>query len=117
MIGLMSLKKFMFIKPINKVAILLFVIIINFNQKASNFNDDSIVPVKVNKYRIHFWYISKDQPIHKGSYIKYVGGRGRQRLFVEVMKYFTHIFMGHEIFFKIFDGPHNFFLCFILVVS
>ena len=25
--------------------------------------------------------------------------------FCGVMKYFTYILMGHEIFFKIFDGP------------
>ena len=28
-----------------------------------------------------------------------------------VMKYFRHILMGNEIFFKIFDGPRNIFLC------
>ena len=27
------------------------------------------------------------------------------------MKYFRHILMGHEIFFKTFDGPQNVFLC------
>ena len=43
----------------------------------------------------------------KGQYIKYVGGgRGGGRIvFVGVMKYFRHILMDHEIFFKIFDGP------------
>ena len=29
---------------------------------------------------------------------------------MEVMKYFRHILIGHEIFFKIFDGPQNIFL-------
>ena len=33
-----------------------------------------------------------------------------------VMKYFKHILMGHEIFFKIFDGPRNIFLCSIFVI-
>ena len=27
--------------------------------------------------------------------------------FCGVMKYFRHILIGHEIFFKIFDGPQN----------
>ena len=48
---------------------------------------------------------SKKQVIFsfKGPYIKYVRGEGR--VFVGAMKYFRHILMGHEIFFKIFDGP------------
>ena len=33
-----------------------------------------------------------------------------------VMKYFRHILMDHEIFFKIFDGPQNIFLCSIFYV-
>ena len=33
-----------------------------------------------------------------------------------VMKYFRHILMGHEIFFKIFDGPRNIFLCSIFII-
>ena len=35
-----------------------------------------------------------------------------------VMKYFRHILMGHEIFFKIFDRPQNIFLCsnFIILI-
>ena len=33
-----------------------------------------------------------------------------------VMKYFRHVLMGHEIFFKIFDGPENIFLCSIFVI-
>ena len=32
------------------------------------------------------------------------------------MKYLTHILMGHEIFFKIFDGPRNIFLCSIFMI-
>ena len=36
--------------------------------------------------------------------------------FVGVMKYFRHILMGHEIFFKIFDGPQNIFLCSIFII-
>ena len=41
----------------------------------------------------------------KGPYIKYVGG-GRV---YGVMKYFRHILMGHEIFFKNFNGKQNIF--------
>ena len=55
---------------------------------------------------------------YRGPYIKYVpdgggrgGGAGRQRDFVGVMEYFRHMLVGHEIFFKIFDGPQNIFLC------
>ena len=33
-----------------------------------------------------------------------------------VIKYFRHILIGHEIFFKIFDGPQNIFLCSIFVI-
>ena len=32
------------------------------------------------------------------------------------MKYSRHIFMGYEIFFKIFDGPRNIFLCSIFMI-
>ena len=32
-------------------------------QKAMNFNDVSIVSIKGNDYRIHFWYMSKDDAI------------------------------------------------------
>ena len=35
---------------------------------------------------------------------------------VRVMKYFSHILIGHEIFFKIFDGPQNIFLRSIFVI-
>ena len=33
-------------------------------QKAMRFNDVAIVSVKRNDYRIHFWYISKDDAIN-----------------------------------------------------
>ena len=33
-------------------------------QKAINFNDVAIVYVKGNAYRIHFWYMSKDDAIN-----------------------------------------------------
>ena len=33
-------------------------------QKAVSFNDITIVYVKNNAYRIHFWYISKDDAIN-----------------------------------------------------
>ena len=32
------------------------------------------------------------------------------------MKYLRHILMGHEMFFKIFDGPRNIFLCSIFII-
>ena len=32
-------------------------------QKAMNFNDVALVSIKGNDYRIHFWYISKDDAI------------------------------------------------------
>ena len=41
---------------------------------------------------------------------------GRPEGFVGVMKYFRHIFMGHEIFFKIFDGPQNIFSCSVFAI-
>ena len=34
-----------------------------------------------------------------------------------LMKYFRHVFMGHEIFFKIFNGPRNIFVCSIFIIS
>ena len=33
-------------------------------QKAMNFNVAAIVSIKGNEYRIHFWYISKDDAIN-----------------------------------------------------
>ena len=33
-------------------------------QKAMNFNDVAIVSVKGSDYRIHFWYMSKSDPIN-----------------------------------------------------
>ena len=35
----------------------------NFIQKAMNFNDIAIVSVKGNDYKIHFWYMSKNDAI------------------------------------------------------
>ena len=35
----------------------------NLMQKAMNFNDAAIVSIKGNGYRIHFWYLSKDEAI------------------------------------------------------
>ena len=32
-------------------------------QKAMNFNDVAIVFIKGSDYRIHFWYMTKDDPI------------------------------------------------------
>ena len=33
-------------------------------QKAMNFNDVAIVSIKENDYRIHFWYMSKNNAIN-----------------------------------------------------
>ena len=33
-------------------------------QKAIHFNDVAIVSIKGNEYRIHFWYMSKDDAIN-----------------------------------------------------
>ena len=41
---------------------------------------------------------------------------GGVTIFVGAMKYFRHKLMGHEIFFKVFDGPQNIFLCSIFVL-
>ena len=35
-----------------------------FNEKAMSFNNIAIVYVKRNACRIHFWYMSKDDPIN-----------------------------------------------------
>ena len=32
-------------------------------QKIMNFNDVTIVSIKGNDYRIHFWYMSKDEAV------------------------------------------------------
>ena len=32
-------------------------------QKAMNFNDDAIASIKGNDYRIHFWYMRKNDAI------------------------------------------------------
>ena len=34
---------------------------------------------------------------------------GDRRVFAEVLKYFRQILKGHEILWKIFDGPQNIF--------
>ena len=36
---------------------------LDLTQKAMNFNDFTIVSIKGNNYRIHFWYMSKDEAI------------------------------------------------------
>ena len=49
--------------------------------------------------------------INQGPYIKYVGGGGGgAEDFCGGHEIYKHILMGHEIFFKIFDGPQNIFL-------
>ena len=42
-------------------------------QKAMSSNDNVVVYVKGNNYRIHFWYVSKDKTINikKNSDLKY----------------------------------------------
>ena len=50
----------------------------------------------------------------KGRYINFVEGGPED--FCGVMKHFRHISMDHKIFFKIFDGLHNIFLCSIFVI-
>ena len=42
--------------------------------------------------------------------------RWGRRVFVGIMKNLRHILMGHEIFFKIFDGSQNIFSCSIFVI-
>ena len=45
------------------------------------------------------------------------GGEGRwRRAFVGAMKYCRLTLMGHEIFFKIFDGPRNIVACSIFII-
>ena len=44
------------------------------------------------------------------------GGGGREFLLGEVMKYFRHILMGHEIFLKVFDGTQNISLRSIFII-
>ena len=35
---------------------------------------------------------------------------------MEIMKYFRHILMDHQVFFKSFDGVQNIFFCSIFVI-
>ena len=65
---------------------------------------------------IFFCFLRKNinEKVGEGPYIKYVGG-GPQG-FCGVMKYIRHIFMDHEIFFKIFDEPRSIFWCSIFVI-
>ena len=60
---------------------------------------------------IFFCFFRKNinKKVGEGPYIKYVGGG--QQGFCGVMKYIRHIFIDHEIFFKIFDGPRSIFWC------
>ena len=68
------------------------------------------------KSALKYFNFSKHYDQCKGPYIKYVGGGGGRKVFVGVMKYFRYILMGHEIIFRIFDGPQNIFLCSIFVI-
>ena len=38
--------------------------VVKFSAKAMNFNDVAIVSVNGSNYRIHFWYMSKDDVIN-----------------------------------------------------
>ena len=53
--------------------------------------------------------------LNQGPYIKYVGGVVAGFLW-GVLNYFRHMLMSHEIFFKIFDGQRNIFLCSIFLI-
>ena len=44
------------------------------------------------------------------------GGETGVQNFCGAMKYLRHILMDHEMFFKIFDGPRNTFLCSIFII-
>ena len=39
------------------------ILVLNMNHKAINFNDAATVSSKGSDYRIHFWYMSKDDAI------------------------------------------------------
>ena len=66
---------------------------------------------------IAFYHLKRNLISIKGPYIKYVGAGGEgRRVFVGVIKYFRHILMGHEKFFKIFDGPQNIFLGSVFII-
>ena len=69
------------------------------------------VPKTIRPNAIHYFIMK----IPKIPYIKYVK-EGRQRAFLGVMKYFSHILMAHELFFKIFDGSQYIFLCSIFLI-
>ena len=45
-------------------------------QKAMSFNNITIVHIKINAYRIHFWYISKDDAINVMTGFYLVDKRG-----------------------------------------
>ena len=45
-------------------------------QKAMSFNDVAIVYVKGNDYRIHFWYMSKDDAISIMNNSNFVDKKG-----------------------------------------
>ena len=65
---------------------------------------------------------TKYKSLAKGPYIKYEEERGEReegrwrRAFVGAMKYCRLTLMGHEIFFKIFDGPRNIVACSIFII-
>ena len=71
---------------------------------------------------MNIWELFNISYLSNGSRFKYHWDHtlsmkeGGRRVFVGVMKYCRHILMGHEIFFKIFDGPQNIFLCSIFVI-
>ena len=73
----------------------------------------NILPLKQNiRILVYLKPNFENRSFCKRSYIK----EGGRRVFVGAMKYFRHILMGHEIFFKIFDGSWNIFLCSIFII-
>ena len=55
-------------------------------QKAMNFNDVAIVSVKGSNYRIHFWYMSKDDAVSIINNFELNGKRGVAKVFLLYIK-------------------------------
>ena len=62
-------------------------------QKAMSFNDVAIASIKDSDYRIHFWYMSKDDAIsimHNSNFINKKG----------TLQFFLHIKMSETIYYE-----------------
>ena len=79
MIELIFQKELIWVKKVNQEKAIIVIIekyLCNgchyLMQKAMPFNDDAIVSIKGNYYRIHFWYMSKNDAIvlMTNSYLK-----------------------------------------------